>query len=239
MGRASALLTRRTLAFVALSTALGVYYGVVEQLWNWSLWWDIAWVAVVLIPAVFGLVWLVLPLWRARGLFVLALACAAVAVAFEVSGADVLANFAKLAAVTLLGFWFLAFFESASWVVLVAAIIPWVDAYSVWRGPTRHIVHEQKELFTSLSFAFPVPGEHGSANLGLPDLLFFALFLAAAVRFELRPGWTWLALCASFGTTMALAVAFDVGGLPALPLLSAGFLLANGDLLWQRRKRRD
>jgi hypothetical protein len=30
---------------------------------------------------------------------------------------------------------------------------------------------------------------------------------------------------------MALATGFDVGGLPALPLLSVGFLLPNADLL--------
>jgi hypothetical protein len=49
----------------------------------------------------------------------------------------------------------------------------------------------------------------------------------------LRPGWTWLALTASFGVTIALAVAFSLGGLPALPLLSVGFLLPNADLLWK------
>jgi hypothetical protein len=226
------------LAFAALATALGLYYAFVEHLWNFSLWWDVAWIALVLIPAVFGLVWLVLPLWRAKtGLLAVALAFAAAAVAFQVSGLDVLANFAKLGGVTLFGFWFLAFFESASWVLLVAAIIPFVDGYSVWRGPTRHIVHEQRELFTTLSFAFPVPGEHGSANLGLPDLLFFALFLAASDRFLLRPWLTWILLVASFGATTALAVAFDVGGLPALPLLSLAFVLANVDLLWAGFRR--
>jgi hypothetical protein len=238
VGRASPLLEdRRVLAFAALAAALGLYYAFVEELWNFSLWWDVGWIALVLLPAVFGLVWLALPLWRARGLLAVALAFAAAAVAFQAAGLDVLANFAKLGGITFFGFWFLGFFESASWVVLVAAIIPFVDGYSVWRGPTRHIVHEQRELFTTLSFAFPVPGEHGSANLGLPDLLFFALFLAASTRFVLRPWLTWLLLVASFGATTALAVAFDVGGLPALPLLSAGFVLANADLLWSTLQR--
>ena len=38
---------------------------------------------------------------------------------------------------------------------------------------------------------------------------------------------------------MALTTQFTVNGLPALPLLSLGFLLPNADLLWQalRRKR--
>jgi hypothetical protein len=38
----------------------------------------------------------------------------------------------------------------------------------------------------------------------------------------------------SFGATLALAVWRDLDGLPALPLLSLGFLLANADLLWRR-----
>ena len=121
--------------------------------------------------------------------------------------------------------------------MIVACIIPWVDAYSVWRGPTGHIVKHKPGLFEQLSIAFTPLGEHGAARLGLPDILFFALFLAAADRFRLRVPWTWLALVASFGATIALAVAFSASGLPALPGLALGFLLPNLDLLWRRRRR--
>ena len=234
MGRASALLGARGAALAALAAVLVTYYAVVERLWEWPLWGDIAWLSVVLIPAVFLLVWLALPAWRARGLLLLAVACGAIAAAFAQADFGIAANFAKLAAMTLFAWWFLSFFETLSWVVLVAAIIPFVDAYSVWKGPTHHIVEQKQGLFATLSIAFPVPGGHGAAQLGLPDLLFFALFLAAAVRFRLRPFWTWLAMTASFGTTMALAIAFDVNGLPALPLLSVGFLAANADLILRR-----
>ena len=41
-----------------------------------------------------------------------------------------------------------------------------------------------------------------------------------------------------YSLTLVLANATDVSGLPALPFLSAGFLLANGDLLWRRLSRR-
>ena len=70
-------------------------------------------------------------------------------------------------------------------------------------------------------------------------MLFFSLFLASAAQFGLRVGLSWVLMTASFGVTVALAVWLDLGGLPALPLLSLGFLLANGDLLWsQMRSRR-
>jgi hypothetical protein len=37
-----------------------------------------------------------------------------------------------------------------------------------------------------------------------------------------------------YALTIVIANAADVGGLPALPFLSFGFLVANGDLLWRR-----
>jgi hypothetical protein len=160
------------------------------------------------------------------------------AVVLDQAHAHLPANFVKLGAMTALGWAFLQLFESISWVVLVACIVPVVDSYSVWRGPTQHIVKHQRHLFTTLSVAFPVPGEHAAANLGLPDLLFFALFLGAAARWELRVGLTWVALVLSFGGTMALAVGFGVAGLPALPLLALGFLLPNADLLWRAIRAR-
>jgi hypothetical protein len=88
-------------------------------------------------------------------------------------------------------------------------------------------------VFTVLSFAYPVPGEHASANLGMPDLLFFALFLAAAARFGLRVYATWVCLVAALGTTIAITVWLDLSGLPALPAVAIGFLVPNADLLWR------
>jgi hypothetical protein len=230
VGRASALL--------GLVTALAVYDVVHASLWDASEWWDVAFIALVLMPATFAMVWLILPLRRVRGLLPAGVALAVLAAALHVAGWNTPENLVKLFAVTLIGFWFLGYFETAAWVVLVAFIIPWVDAYSVWKGPTKVIVTEHTQVFTTLSYAFPIPGEDTAANLGLPDLLFFALFLAAAVRFALRPPWTWWALTASFGATIAIAVAFELGGLPALPLLSLGFLAPNADLLWTRLRAR-
>ena len=224
----------RVAGFLSLATALGLYYAFHESLWDTSTWGAIAFFAFVLIPAVFGLVWFALPLWRSTALqlVVLAAAFVAVAIVFEATDASVPGDFAKLGAMTIIGWLFLRYFEEASWVVLVAFIVPWVDAYSVWRGPTHKIVTKHETVFSTLSFAFPVPGANGSAKLGLPDLLFFALFLGSAARFHLRVAWTWLCLTASIGGTIALATGFSVGGLPALPGLALGFLLPNADLLW-------
>ena len=102
------------------------------------------------------------------------------------------------------------------------------------RARRRRSSRTTQHVFTVLSFAFPVPGEHAAANLGVPDLFFFALFLGAADRFGLRVYWTWLALVAALGATIALTVWLNLSGLPALPAISIGFLLPNADLLWRR-----
>ncbi len=238
VGGAAAILTLRRLAeFVALAAALAVYFAVHKRLPEVSLWWDVAIIAALVMPAVFATVGLLLPLRRMRGRWVIALALFILAIAFSLLDWTAPASFAKLGAATFVGWLFLDFFEEASWVVIVALIIPWVDAYSVWRGPTNTIVEHHEGVFERLSFAFPVPGEAQTANLGIPDLLFFALFLAAAAQFRLRTWLTWLLMTASFGVTIVLAVWLDLGGLPALPLLSLAFLAANGDLLWRRVRR--
>lgn len=225
----------RVALFAVDAALLAAYYASASSLWQASTWWDVAFLSFVLIPLVFLPVLLALPLWRAPAarLFVAGLAFVGLAAILAAVGWDAAADFSKLAAVTAIGWWFLGFFERAAWVVVVAAIIPFVDAYSVWRGPTKHIVEHQQHLFSVLSFAFPIPGEHGSANLGMPDLLFFAVFLGAAARFRLRTRLTWVCMTLSFGGTLALAVYFDLRGLPALPLLSLGFLAPNADLLWR------
>jgi hypothetical protein len=224
----------RAAALLGLLAALALYSAFHARLWNASTWWDIAFLAFVLIPACFALDWLVLPLWRSRWLLPAALALAALAVAFHFAGWNTAENFAKFFAIMFVGFAFLQYFETLSWVVLVALLIPWVDAYSVWRGPTKVIVTKHEHVFTTFSFAFPIPGESTAANLGLPDLMFFALFLAASAQYRLRRDPTWLLMTLSFGATLALAVWLDLSGLPALPLLSLGFLAANGDLIWKQ-----
>ncbi|HKB19659.1 MAG TPA: hypothetical protein VKC65_01510 [Gaiellaceae bacterium] len=231
MGRAASVL--------ALAIYLGAYYTWAESLPSVSLWWEIAIISLLVIPPVFALVYFALPLRTARWLLPAGIGVALLAAALELVGLEVLANFAKLAAVTMLAWWFLGFFETAAWVTVVALIVPWVDAVSVWRGPTKHVITQQPQLFTTFSFAFPVPGEHNTAQLGLPDLLFFALFLGAADRWGLRVRLTWLAMALSFGATLALTAALDINGLPALPLLALGFLAPNADLLWRKLRSED
>ena len=252
MGRAPAVLTfgrrllelddrRRALVGAGLVAVFVAYDALADRLPDLPLWLDTAIVAFFGLPLAFGLVWLAVPLRRRRGLLGVAFALALLGAVWYAAGLDVAANVAKLGAAALGGFWFLSLFERVTWLALVAALVPIVDALSVWRGPTNQIVGDRPEVFSALSVAFLSPGG-GSFQLGLPDVMFFALYLAAAFRWRLRPGWTWFAMTAALGVTIALAVItdpFGIGGLPALPALSIAFFAANGDLLLQRRRRAD
>ena len=225
MGRAAAVL--------AILAGLVAWYEAAPHVGSLSQWHSILVLAFVIMPAVFSMVYLALPLWNSPLLLPLALVFIALAVGLSWLNFPIGSNFCKLAALTLLGWWFLSYFEELSWVVLVAFLIPWVDAYSVWRGPTKQITEGHEHVFGALSVAFLVPGG-GAARLGLPDILFLALFLGASVRFHLRPGWTFVGEMIGLGLTMIFAQWWDVAGLPALPAISLGFLVPNADLLWRR-----
>jgi hypothetical protein len=75
-----------------------------------------------------------------------------------------------------------------------------------------------------------------ASRLGLTDVVFFAVFLAGAARFGLRRRWTWAGLVLGVAASGAASLSdpFGIGGVPALPFISLGFLLPNADLLWRR-----
>jgi len=239
VGRASAVLSRpRAAALGALLAALCGWDAFAHTLPEVSDRWDVAIVAAVLIPATFAVVWLLLPLAEWRWMLPVAIATGALAALLHVTGLTATSNVAKLVAFTLVGFWFLQLFEALSWVVLVAAVIPWVDIASVYRGPTRVVVEEEPGIFETIAIAFALPGEDAAARLGPPDVLFFALFLATAARFELRVAATWLGMTGGLALTIVATYGFELNGLPGLPAIALGFLLPNADFLWRTLRAR-
>jgi hypothetical protein len=245
VGGAAAILSRgRAAALAALLAALVAYSAGARQLPELpSEHLDVLFYALIVLPAFAAAIWLVLPLAGAgtRSLVVLAASAGIVAVILFLLDVDSGANVAKLACYALAGFAFLTLFEELWWLTLVAVLVPWVDIWSVAAGPTEYVVEERPGLFENVAIAFPSPGETVVVNIGPPDILFFALFLAAADRFRLRVAATWVAMTACLAVTLALVWWWDdVSGLPALPAVCLGFLAANADLLWRdvRRARR-
>lgn len=120
--------------------------------------------------------------------------------------------------------------------VFVAVIIAVVDIFSVAAGPTHEIVAHHPKTLDALTLNLHPIGSYGVAQIGCSDLVFFAFFTAAVASLRLRRWTSWVLMTASFGVTLALAYGFDLA-LPALPLLSAGFVLANADRLMPQRLR--
>jgi hypothetical protein len=233
VGIAASLLARpRVTAFVAVGIAVYAWFLVAPHLGRIGVWPAILLVSIAIIPGTLLLVLIALPLWNRRWLVLAVIVLALVALVCTIADFGLAANFAKLWAAVFAGWAFLALFERLSWVVLVAFVIPLVDIISVWKGPTHTITQHHFGVYTAVAIAFLVPGG-GAAYLGPPDILFYGLFLAAAARWNLRVGWTWFATTSMYGLTVIIATLADVSGLPALPFLSFGFLVANADLLWR------
>jgi hypothetical protein len=239
-GAATILTSRRGIALAVLVTALVLYGASAQHLPELPSELDIVLYVAIVLPAFAAAVWLALPLAAARTRTLLALTAGAgtLAVLLVLLDADSVANVAKLACYALGGFTFLSLFEELWWLTLVAVLVPWVDIWSVAAGPTEYVVEERPGIFENVAVSFPSPGESATISIGPPDILFFALFLAAADRFELRVVATWIGMTACLAATLVLVWHWDdVAGLPALPAVCLGFLLPNADLLWRDVRR--
>lgn len=233
MGIPPAVLIR----FAAVFAAVIGWFVAAPHVPGVSLWTAVVLVSFAIMPATLLLVPLALPLWNRRWVVAAAVVLALAAFAFSEAGWGLPENFAKMFAAVFAGWAFLGLFERLSWVVVVAFVIPVVDSISVWKGPTHTITAHHFHVYTDVAIAFLVPAGR-AAYLGPPDVLFYALFLAAAVRWGLRVWWTWIATTFMYAITIVIATAASVGGLPALPFLSFGFLVANADLLWSSLRGR-
>ena len=220
--RIKPLSPRRAAALAAVLVLLVAWdagAGVLPELSRWP---DVLLLSLVVLPVTFLVPWLALPLSQIRIALPLAGCFAVLALVSYLADIDSLFNVAKLLTLTMIGYVFMQVFEALSWVVLIALIIPWVDAWSVWRGPTGYVVSNKPGLIERISIGFRSPGSDGFASLGPPDILFFALFLAAAYRFDLRVGWTWFSMVGLLALTLLLTTEWDVAGLPALPAIGSG-----------------
>jgi hypothetical protein len=143
------------------------------------------------------------------------------------------ATLTKLLAASLIGLALGSLLQTPIEIVGIALLIAAVDTYSVARGPTKVIVEHHQQVLNDFTLSFHPLGSRAIAQIGASDFVFFAVFLAAAARFGLHRGRTWAAMTASFGLTLVLSYWLD-RALPALPLLSLAFLVANAVVLRER-----
>jgi len=107
--------------------------------------------------------------------------------------------------------------------VALALIASAVDAASVAAGPSRIIVDDGSDAFERV--ALHLPPWDAQALLGPVDVVFLGLFAFGAARVGMRAG------AAAVGTLTGLVIAVGAAlgadaGLPAIPFMAAGLLLA-------------
>jgi len=132
------------------------------------------------------------------------------------------------------GFWLTAQVEELWWYIPVALASACVDLFSVFAGPTKALLAHGPTVvgyFTVAMTWWGLTWRQAYTALGVSDLIFFALYYAAAERFGLRRALTAACMTASFIVTVIISFRFSA--LPALPLLAVGFVAPNADLLWQ------
>jgi hypothetical protein len=143
-------------------------------------------------------------------------------------------DLAKILIAGSLGFWLAQQIEALWWYVPVAAVAAGVDLFSVFAGPTKVLLAHGPVIvgyFTVAMAWFGYSWHQAYTALGTSDLIFFSLYYEAAERFALRRVPTLVGMTASFVITVAIGFWFSA--LPALPLLSLGFVAPNADLLWR------
>ncbi len=163
------------------------------------------------------------------------------AVAGSALGVVPLADLGKLAFGAGAGYWLGASLVAATpdlrVIVALAVAVGVLDTASVFlpQGPTHLLLTKAPQTVPYFVVAFPTIGyavRDAYSGLGTTDVLFFSLYLAAAVGYRLRVRLTLVAMVVSFVATVT--VALYSRALPALPLLSLAFLAANADLIAKR-----
>lgn len=163
-------------------------------------------------------------------------ACAAAAaVSIQLGYPGTPATAAKLVAAACIGVALAGALRGIAELVGIALVVAVVDIYSVAVGPTHEIVAHHPGVLDDLALNLRVLGSYDVAQIGVSDFIFFAVFSAAATRLALHRRLGWAAMTASFGVTIVLADHYELA-LPALPLLSAAFLLSNADVLAAHRR---
>lgn len=166
-------------------------------------------------------------------LLLLAASAAAIAAGGLLLGILPVESLAKILFAVCIGLWISMMLTSISQVLLISVLIIVVDFYSVFFGPTKMMVESSSPLIDYLTISLPVFAVEAVSRLGGSDIIFFSLFIGTTLIYGLRRSLTAIAMAASLVATLVVGVTLGYG-VPALPLLSLSFLLANADLLYRR-----
>jgi hypothetical protein len=149
--------------------------------------------------------------------------------ALNAAGVGAAANVPEALLAGAIGLLFARWLATPVIAIAVPIFVAAIDVWSVASGPTSRLLESGTDSSDPLTFDMPAWGHMGSAgNLGLSDALFLSMFAAWAWHYGLRRTATVVGLTLGLLGSLALGVLLD-RGIPALPLLAAGYLLPNLD----------
>ncbi|MCW2926660.1 MAG: hypothetical protein JWM86_628 [Thermoleophilia bacterium] len=162
----------------------------------------------------------------------------ALVVVLNVADVDIASDVAKLCFGSLAGVAFVRAIERPWWLLPIFLLVPAADAWSVFsdQGVTNQVVERARDEPRWIDWptiASPVAGVDYEflGRLGIVDVLFLALMLAATVRWGLGIRRALVLLPTGLLLTTILVIERPQDALPALPLLCVAFLLATGPAL--------
>ena len=118
--------------------------------------------------------------------------------------------------------------DSARVIVPMCVVASLADAWSVIAGPTQKMIESDAGVALRHAFVSDVPRAgalEAQPVVGVADLVFVSLFLCIASRLKL--GVRRAAFGIFAGLTVGLAAASLLGGVPGVPFLAAGFVVAS------------
>lgn len=148
--------------------------------------------------------------------------------ALNVGGVGAVANVFEALLCGALGLLFARALSTPVVAIAVPIFVAAIDIWSVAAGPTSKLLAAPRDPVDALSFDLPTWGNAGSLGLGLSDAVFVAMFATWAWRYGFRRGATLVGLSLGLAASLVLGVLLD-SGIPALPLIAAGYLLPNLD----------
>jgi hypothetical protein len=155
----------------------------------------------------------------------------AVAMACNLLDAMVAADVAKAWFGALAGVAFVRAIERPWWLLPICVLVPAADAWSVFssRGVTHAVIDraaEEPRWIEWPTIGTPIVGMPYEAfgRIGTVDVLFIALMVAVARRWQLGVVRTAIALWAGMVATNVLVLRVEDLALPALPMLCVAFL---------------
>jgi hypothetical protein len=121
--------------------------------------------------------------------------------------------------------------DEAAFLIPLCLVAAFADIWSAFYGVTSELVSKKSEILNYLLMRYPTLSAGDLRQyIGISDFLFATILMGAAMNFKLNVKKTYVGFAVSFFLTF-LTVVLTHSGIPAIPALSAAFIIVNASNL--------